>query len=165
MGQPPTRARQAQAGSSYWGTWVVLLIAAAIILSAIVIVAAIEGLRIGQQKQTLEILETRVPARETVFPGTMPAMPTVVGAPQTSEAREEVIAPETPFRLVSMDTELRSAPGSEYAFIRKLAPSEQVRVLAPPIELQGQRWQQVKTDDGQVGWCLVSALTSVSTTE
>jgi len=107
-----------------------------------------------------KVLRTNVPAREAVYPEPIPAPPTVVTVPQ---APEKVSGLEAPFASLARDTDLRSGPGKKYAITTKdLAAGDWVQLLTAPIDIQGQKWQQVKTAEGQVGWCMTSDLIPVS---
>jgi len=140
--------------------WVATIAVAVVLLVVIVIAATTEGIRIRVEMWELEVLRTNIPAREAVYPESIPAPPTVITAPQVSE---DVSGLEAPFASLARDTDLRSGPGTKYAITtRDLVAGQQVQLLTSPIEIQGQRWQQVRTAEGQVGWCMVSELIPVS---
>jgi hypothetical protein len=140
-----------------WMPWAATIAVAVVI---IIIAARVEGLKIQTSEQELEAQLDGVPGRETVYPGHISAPPTIV-APQ---ATEEVIGLEKPpskYRL-KMSVALRSGPGTEYAKAMDLAEGDEVWGLGLPIEVQGKEWRQIKTDEGQVGWCMTKNLTPVS---
>lgn len=162
MRQPPTRADHPRRGLSPWVAWVATITVAVLLLVVIVIAATVDGLRIRAEMWELEVLRTSVPAREAVYPESVPAPPTVLAAPLVSE---KVSGLEAPFKSLAMGTVLRSGPGTNYAIVKDLFAGERVQVLTPPIEIQGQRWQRVRTAEGQVGWCKVNELILVSATD
>lgn len=187
MGQLPAGTGQSKRLATGWQSyrtgWVMTFIATAVLLAIIVGVATVDGLRIASREHTLKSLESNIPGREQVYSGSILAPPTVVTAPQPT--REEVfpnsalvvptvIAVPQPFvegltasvRSSKVDDLLRSGPGTEYAAIRKLVPGEQVQLLTEPVEINGQRWQRVRTDDDhRVGWCMIHWLSPVSAGE
>lgn len=162
MRRPPMRSERPSQGLSPWMPWVATVTVAVVLLVIIVIAATMDGLRIRSEMWEQEVLRGNVPARETVYPGSIPALPTVLAAPQGGE---EVSGLESPFKSLAMDTVLRSGPGSEYAIIKDLVAGEQVQVLTQPIEIQGQQWQRVRASQGQVGWCMVNELIPASARE
>jgi uncharacterized protein YgiM (DUF1202 family) len=160
MRQLPTQAGHPRRGTSPWVAWVATIAVAVVLLVVIVIAATTEGIRIRVEMWELEVLRTHVPAREAVYPESIPAPPTVITAPQVSE---EVSGLEAPFASLARDTDLRSGPGTKYAITKKhLAAGQRVQLLTSPIDIQEQQWQQVKTAEGQVGWCMTSDLIPVS---
>jgi len=154
MGQPPRR------GTPPWVAWVATIAVAVVLLVVIVIAATAEGIRIRTKMWELEALRTSVPAREAVYPESIPAPPTVITVPQVPEKFSGL---EAPFASLARDTDLRSGPGTKYAITTKdLVAGDWVQLLTSPIDIQGQQWQQVKTAEGQVGWCMASDLIPVS---
>lgn len=159
MRKSPSRDGHPRRAMSPWVAWVATIAVAVVLLVVIVIAATVEGIRIRTEMWELEVLRTSVPARETVYPESIPASPTVVDAPQVSK---EVSDLEAPFASLAMDAVLRSGPGTQYAIAKNLVAGERVQLLTPPIEIQGQQWQHVRTAEGQAGWCMVSELIPVS---
>ena len=139
-----------------WMPWAATIAAAAVI---IVVAAQVEGLKIQATEQKLEAPL----GRATVYPGEISASPTIV-APQEAE---EVTGLEKPpsQRKLRMSTALRSGPGTEYVKVTDLTEGEQVWALSSSIKVQDQEWQRVRTDGGQVGWCMVEKLIPVSVGE
>lgn len=145
-----------------WRAWAATITVVAVLIVLVALGILSQETRSSLKAQELEALRANVPARETVYPGSIPLPPTLV---VTSPAAGEVSGLEAPFRTLAVNTALRSGPGIEYAIVRDLFAGEQVRALTRPIEIQGQQWQQVKTGEGQVGWCKVNELKSVSASE
>jgi len=109
----------------------------------------------SRREQELQAQRANIPARQAVYPLPVPLSPTLV---LTSQTTPDISGLDAPFRVLTRATQLRSGPGTQYAIVRSLAAGEQVRVLFAPIEIGGQQWQQVRTADGQIGWCRVSEL-------
>ena len=136
--------------------WVATVAVALIVLIAAVIAGAVQGIRIGKQVREFRIEAINVPGRKMAYPEVILDLPTVVG---TLEASDRVGVLEAPLATVVMHTVLRSGPGTNYAITSELPAGEEVRMLASPIEVEGQRWQWVKAKgSGHVGWCMSKEL-------
>jgi uncharacterized protein YgiM (DUF1202 family) len=140
---------------------------ATIAVVTVLTVLAVYAARSQQAKSTarqqeLERLRSGAPARETVYAHSVTVPPTLV---TTSQSDGEVSGLDVPFRALAVNTVLRSGPGDEYAIVKQAVAGERVRVLTLPLEIRGQRWQRVRTDDGQVGWCRVNELAAVGAGE
>lgn len=175
-GQPERSARRWQ---SYRVGWVATLIATVALLVVIVVAAALDGLRIASQRQTIRIMEANIPVREQMYPGSILRPPTVVSVPRSDRGE---VAPDSAFvvptvvaiphskvedLLVTVNPQetaksLFSGPGTEYAVLRELAPGEQVQLLTSPIEIRGQQWQLIRASDAQVGWCMPHWLSPIA---
>ena len=162
MGQMPADSgqRERERGLPPWVPWVATLAVAVVV---IVIAATVEGLKIRSSMRELEALKANLPGRETVYPGPLLASPTVVVLPETKEVT--VLEVSSKYK-VATDTVLWSGPGTDYATVRNLIADEAVLGLTPAIEIEGQRWQRVKTENGnQVGWCKLDELVLISSME
>ncbi|UCC61938.1 MAG: SH3 domain-containing protein, partial [Anaerolineae bacterium] len=148
-------------GLPTWLPWAATVAVTALVV--IIIAGAVEGFRLRVQVEESKTPATDVPNRNTVYPVTVSVSPTVVGTPHEAGA---VDVPEVPLATVLTATDLRSGPGTRYAAVRRLLVGEEVQVLVPTLELEGQQWQRVKTaKDAQLGWCLRGQLKLMSATE
>jgi hypothetical protein len=174
-GQPE---RQGNRWRSYRTGWMTMLATGTMLLVIIVLVATIDGMRIATREQALRSAESNIPIREQVYPGSIPASPTVVTAPQSDRKDETadsafavptVIAIPQPgmeglvatVKIEETTASLYSGPGTQYASVRELVPGEQVELLIAPIEINRQQWQLVRTSDNQIGWCMTHWLLTV----
>jgi len=180
MDQLPVQAssrKQIKNSPSYRTGWILTIIASVIILAAIAVVATLDGLRIAAQEQARKITRANIQARQDVYPGPVYASPTIVIAPQPAQeeispdsalvppTRVAVPEPEVEGLIVTVNAQkdtpsLRSGPGIHYASQKELSSGEKLKLLTKPIDIDGQQWQMVKTQDGHIGWCQTHWLSS-----
>jgi len=142
--------------------WIATIAVVTVLTALAVYAAQSQQAKSTARQQELERLRSGVHARETVYAHSVTSPPTLV---TTSQTDGEVSGLDVPFRALAANTVLRSGPGAEYAIVKQLSVGERVRVLTSPLEIKGQQWQQVRTDDGQVGWCRVGELAAVGAGE
>jgi len=148
-------------GLPTWLPWTATVAVTALVI--FMIAGTVEGFRLRVQMEESKTPATDVPNRNTVYPVTVTVLPTVVGTPHEVGA---VGVPEVLLATVLTAADLRSGPGTRYAVVRKLLVGEEVQMLAPTLELEGQQWQRIKTvKDARLGWCLCRQLKLVRATE
>ena len=144
-----------------WLPWAATVAVTALVI--IMVAGTVEGVRLRVQMEESKTPATDVPNRNMVYPVTVTVLPTVVGTPHEIGA---VGVPKVPLATVLATTDLRSGPGTRYAVVRKLLVDEKVQMLAPTLELEGQKWQRVRTVmDARLGWCLYDQLKLMSAPE